>query len=331
MRLSTFIYEQMLSSSGLSKRLWNLSRKLLVKLMHDPACSLNIHDRILQLPLSHSLPIYLKRQPFYDSLLGRLSEYIFNKDGFLKCVDVGANIGDSIAALYKHDNDTFLTIEPNPKFNRYLNENWGREDNVTILNFICSSSSKTGTYEIKENSGSASIVSIESGMKMQTKSLDDIVDENTEFSDLNLLKTDTDGHDFEVIAGAKKVISQNLPTILLECDAFSNATYVEDCLETLSFLKNVGYVSFLLYDNYGYLMGKHCLNNLSHFKGLLLYQLVSKFCYFDILLMKEEDIVIFLNSEHSHFVDEIPNKAIQRMAMACVAFRGKVCGGGGFE
>ena len=65
---------------------------------------------------------------------------------------------------------------------------------------------------------------------------------------------------------------------------------------------------------FGYLMGKQSLEHLSGFKHLLFYQLTSKFCYFDLLLMKEEEMKDFIKLEHSFFISKTPNKALQRAA-----------------
>ena len=314
MKIATLLYKRLLTSHKLSGKLWNLCRKMFIKFFHDPSCTLNIHGKYLQLPLSHQLPIYLKHHPFYDKLLSRLSDFISNKHGYLKCIDVGANIGDSIAACLKHDKDIFLAIEPDSTFNKYLHKNFGKCPNVKIMDVVCSSSSKTGIYQIDEKSGTASVISSESGRVMQTKTIDEIIKKNIEFSDANFLKIDTDGHDFKVIAGAKKIITENLPVVLFECDFFENDAYIENCMETLNFFKEVGYSSFLIYDNFGYLMGKQSLEHLSGFKHLLFYQLTSRFYYFDLLLMKEEEMKIFIILEHSFFVSKMSNKALQRVA-----------------
>ncbi|TES93620.1 MAG: FkbM family methyltransferase [Promethearchaeota archaeon] len=314
MKTATLLYKRILASHKQSGKLWNLCRKIFIKLFHDPSCTLNIHEKHLQLPLSHQLPINLKCHPFYDRLLDRLSDFIRTKYSHLKCIDVGANIGDSIAACLKHDTDIFLAIEPHPTFNKYLHKNFGKCSNVKIMDVVCSSSSKTETYQIDEKSGTASVISSRSGRVMQTKTIDKIIEENIEFSDANFLKIDTDGHDFRVIAGAKKFITENLPVILFECDFFGNNTYIENCMETLNFFKEVGYSSFLIYDNFGYLMGKQSLEHLLNFKHLLFYQLTSKFYYFDLLLMKEEEMRIFIELEHSYFISKMSNKALQRAA-----------------
>lgn len=316
MEVATITYKQYLASKSFrSRRAWSYVRKTLIKLLDDPTCSLSIHGRLLEFPLSHALPEYMKQNRFYDRLPQRISEYIHQKQGRLNCIDVGANIGDSIASFYKDDSDSFLAIEPNPKFNKLLAKNWGWNKNVTVVSEICSSSSDEGRFEIQERNGTASILQAESGTQMSRRPLDEIVNDHPFSRNANVLKIDTDGHDFEVIAGSKEFISRNLPVVLFECDAFENTDYVEDCLRTLKFFKQNGYDHFLLYDNFGNLMGKYSLSDLSPFQNLLFFQLTSDFYYFDILIMKNEDVFQFYKSEIDFFADKMPNKSLRRTAI----------------
>lgn len=320
--LATSIYNRQLNSLGPCRRLWSVARRILIELFQDPTCILKIHDKYLHLPLSSNLPMYLRNFPFYDRLPVRLSEYIREHWGYFKCIDVGANIGSSIAACLTHDTDFCLAIEPNPEFYRYLHVNFARHRNVRILTFICSASSKTARYHIEENHGTASIHSAKTGRVMETKTIDEILIENIDFSDFNFLKIDTDGHDFAVIAGAKNAIADNLPVVMFECAPFGNDRYVEDCLEALNLFKEVGYNSFLVYDNFGYLMGRHFLNHVSAFKHMLVYQLTSPFYYFDLLLMEETTVSTFLKKECCHFINSMSDKALQRTTMEAAGVSG---------
>ncbi len=314
MKIATFVYKQYISSYGCAKMFWGGIRKQLVRFMGDPSCTMTVHGKALDLPLSHALPAYLAELPFYDTLPGRLSDFLFHKEGRLKCIDVGANIGDSIAAFSRHETDMFLAIEPNPHFSRYLRQNFSSNENIRILEKICSSSSKTGIYEISEVSGTASITRTGKGAQMSVETLDSIVMDYPEFSDFNMLKIDTDGHDFEVIDGARETIIKNKPAIFFECEVFSDGHYSDKLLETLSFLEDAGYSSFVVYDNHGYLVGSYSLDDFSPLKKLLFYQLIQNFFYFDLLVMKEEDIVSFIASEHSFFIQNMPNDALRSSA-----------------
>lgn len=317
--LATRIYSRNLRSSNrISKVFWSLSRTMLIKLLNDPDCIMPIHGQYLAMPLSHPLPLYIKNFKFYDRLPSRIGQFMRRKYGHVKCVDVGANIGDTVASLYLAgaDKDRFLVIEPNETFQKYLLRNCGAISNVKILPVVCSSENSSKNYKVEEGRGTASFIHDSTGKSTETKCLDDILSAEPEFSNLNILKIDTDGHDFKVIAGAKQIIQKNLPAVLFECDLHSNTDYVEDCLRALKFFGSVGYKEFLFYDNFGNLMGRSKLSDLSNFKNLLFYQITSKFCYFDILLMRDEDLRPFLSSEIKYFVDNIENEALKRAAAA---------------
>ena len=271
----------------------------------------------MKLPLSHALPEYLNQFPFYDRLPQQISEYIHQTYGHLSCIDVGANIGDTIASFYKKDTDTFLGIEPNPTFTKLLADNWGWNRNVTVVSEACSSSGGEGPFVIQEKNGTASLLQTEDVVTLSKRPLDEILNDHPFSMNANVLKIDTDGHDFEVLAGSDELIVRNLPAVLFECVACENTTYVEDCLRTMKSLQRVGYKGFLLYDNFGNLMGRYSLSDLSPFQNLLFCQLTGgNLYYFDILVMKDEDVYEFFKTEVDYFVDKMSNKCLQRTAIA---------------
>jgi len=316
--IATVVYERYLSSKGARRIGWFYIRKILIKLLNDPPCSVLIHGRRLQIPLSHQLPDYLEKYRFYDRLPRRISEYVHVSQGHLNCIDVGANIGDTVASFIKQASDIFLAVEPNPSFRKYLTKNWGWNKNVTIVEEMCSSGSKTGKFLVKEKDGTAALHQSEEGTQIKCRSLDEIVADHPASGSVNVLKIDTDGFDFEVIRGARRIIAQTHPVVLFECDPFSNANYVTDCLETLSFFKQSGYNFFLLYDNYGNLMGQYSLSDLAPFQNLLFYQLSAERCYFDILVMMDNDMSAFYKTEIEEFINNMPNKLLQPTAATVV-------------
>jgi FkbM family methyltransferase len=270
-----------------------------------------VHAKRLAMPLSHALPSYLAANPYYDSLLARLSDYLARRGETLVCIDVGANIGDTIAAMYRPD-ARFLAIEPSQKYSSYLRNNWGQANNVTVINEVCSSVSATKGLRLVERKGTASLAFSDELPAVTAHTLDDISESYPAFARPRLVKVDTDGHDFEVLAGAEKLIERARPIVLFECDAFGNTGYVKDCLATLAFFESVGYRSFLLYDNLGYLMGRHTLADLTHFKDLLFYQLTSNFRYFDIIIMEESDIEPFHSQERTTFASAQEGKRLSQ-------------------
>jgi FkbM family methyltransferase len=312
MSLADYVLRKCVSTSGASHLFWTRVRRLLVHTFNDPPCTVTAHGLTLRLPLSHELPTYLRLLPHYDRLPGRLSEYLHSQHGPLKCLDIGANIGDTIAALQRDEHDRFLAIEPDAKFNRYLHENWD-VPNVKILDRVCSSQSGKEKYKVDEKFGTATFYKNPGGAEFQTITVDDLLIEFPEFDRPHLIKIDTDGNDFAVIMGAKQILTGQ-PAVLFECDVFGNTHYVEDCLEILALFSAAGYRSMLLYEKFGYPLGRYELHDLTHFKELLFYQLTKKYIYFDILLIPEQDLLPFYALEKSFFLNTLPDPRLRPTA-----------------
>ena len=168
---------------------------------------------------------------------------------------------------------------------------------------ICSSGSQSASFKILEKNGTASIVESQDGANMKQQPLDDMVAANPAFARTNLIKVDTDGHDFEVLAGAVRTIVANRPAVLFECDVFGRADYTESVLRTLDMFRNSGYCQYLVYDNFGYLIGCHALADHTAIKALLFYQLTSGFHYFDLLVMTDPDLSAFQSEEVEFFAN----------------------------
>ena len=319
MNLSSFIYQQSIRSGRFVRRFWSLPRKLLVKLFGDPVCSMPVHGHPLQMRLSHSLPGYLQDFPCYDRLPGRLSQFVKRKSNRLTVIDVGANIGDTIAAFYTEASDCFLAIEPDPHFRKLLESNWGSNPNVTILSDLCSSESLQGTYKIEEKNGTASLVPSSDGLAMRSRTLDDIIHEHSFAQSADILKVDTDGHDFKVLAGAKDFIARRRPIVLFECAPFKNRSYVQDVIRSLDDFRCAGYSCCVLYSNLGDLIGRFSLSDLSPIKNLLFFQILTDSLYYDVLLMSPEDLDLFYADEVAFFTKRVPDPTLSETARLAIS------------
>ncbi len=316
--ISSFVYRRVLYGNRVTKMLWKMVRRLIIKIDDEALCFMRVHGRDLVMPLSHALPLYLQGCPFYDRLPVRLAKFTNAKLNSVKCIDVGANVGDTIAAFKeslvaekKHTNaDIFLAVEPNPKFRRCLDLNWGNDQSVVILPYICSSSEGDATACVNELNGTASIdfsagVVGENGKEFERKTIDSIVSQYKQHGDFNVLKIDTDGHDFEVLTGARDFIMKSQPFLYFEVDSFSNSKFVEDCLNMLEFLHEAGYGKIFIYDNVGNFMGVFDISAISCIKKLLFYKLTKEYYYFDFLLMKDCFVDEFYKLEVEYFVNAI--------------------------
>jgi FkbM family methyltransferase len=285
--------------------------------IYDFECKLVVRNQTLYIPLSHPLAFHVAKYPHYDGMIERIADFVRKKYGKLICLDVGANIGDTIKFCNPQLNDRFLGIESDSYYTKLYNKNVGYLENVELSNTICSSSDGYSALKTYRDYGTATLIE-DMNLKSQTRTLDSILMDLNGFDKANFLKIDTDGYDFEVIRGAKNLIQKNKPLILFECDAFRNQNYIEEFQEIMNLFKTYGYHSAIVYDNNGFFYSIIDLDFISDFKYSLFYQLTSDFFYFDILVMTEKDYEQFYQAETSFFINEMQVNELKNTAKSAI-------------
>lgn len=321
MNIGSFIHQQCLASQNdkqlftrLRVRCFRLLRKVILRFA-DPACQMDIRGNVLWMPLSHQLPLYACPGSNYDKILQRVADFIRTSEGHVCGIDVGANIGDTIRACANGSSqDRFLGIEPNPVFFEFLKKNVAHLPGAQLLQTVCTSADQTANYRIASSQGTAQFKTSNSaeGLAIETKCLDSILEQYVAFKQCNFFKIDTDGYDFEVMRGAKNLISTAKPTVFFECDVFGNPNYFEDTLKALRAFADAGYKHALVYDHLGYLFTQLKLGSAENFPQALFYQVASRRCYFDILVMR--DASEFLRQEFDYFINATSNKECRTAA-----------------
>ena len=140
-------------------------------------------------------------------------------------VDVGANIGyfSILAAKWIGPGGSVIAFEPVDAIHRLLCKNisLNQIDNVTALKLACFS--YTGQMAMTQTGDSAkSHLATKGEASTQTVSvttLDDFFAQRR-VNRIDCLKIDAEGSDFEVIKGARRIIEDFRPAILLETDHF---------------------------------------------------------------------------------------------------------------
>ena len=141
--------------------------------------------------------------------------------------------------------------------------------------------------------------------KFEKRTVDSIVVEFEDANKFNLLKIDTDGHDFEVIRGSRDFIISMQPFVYFEVDSFSNSDFAADCIETLNFFNIAGYGKVFIYDNYGYLIGVYSTEDIYTISQLLFYKSLKTHFYYDFLFMKNDFVDEFYACEVEYFKEVI--------------------------
>ena len=126
--LSQYIYTKIITTSNkgsmnkILSKMFRIIRKIIL-MVDDPLVKCKIGKFTLLLPLSHNLPLYLKDYPNYSYNIGRISMLVKEKYPTLALIDIGANIGDSVAIIRTEVNFPILCIEGNQYFFKILEKN----------------------------------------------------------------------------------------------------------------------------------------------------------------------------------------------------------------
>jgi FkbM family methyltransferase len=156
----------------------------------------------------------------YNPAALNLAEIFLVPDGIL--LDIGANVGSFGLPLAKaHPEIEVHAYEPNPSAVKRLQKNisTNRVKNVAVRNLAVGKQSGELEFWAFENGdlGLSSFLSpVQTGSRKITVKvirLDDLYPSETQVC---LIKTDTQGYEFEVLEGARGLIQRGRPPILLE-------------------------------------------------------------------------------------------------------------------
>lgn len=245
----------------------------------------------------HALPAFQKSCKMYDRFIPYLARITQGKEGKY-IIDIGANVGDTLAAMWNDTEDCFLCIEPVEEFFLLLTDNirrLGNPDRVhTERAFVTDKMeevyspivSEYGTATKKRNDSDA-------WQLIPSKTVDYLIKEKRiDYKDIDLLKIDTDGFDADCILSAKELLGKGNALIFWENYSKTCAQY-KKCLEAHDVLQKNGYSVFFIFDNYGNYL---CKGNLDTANSILNYVqrvrtgcIGNTFSYFDVLTCKIQD------------------------------------------
>jgi FkbM family methyltransferase len=183
------------------------ARRLLVRL-GDPTVHYRLGDVELVLPLSHQLPFYRHAHPQYDAPLARIACELGGP-----VVDVGANVGDTAAAIRSRCDVPILCVEGEPQFFALLEQNAARLGEVELERSFVDAPARG---RIERGAGTARIVAGDEALP--TKSLERVLAEHPRFASPALLKLDTDGQDVAILEANLELLARLRPVLFFEYD-----------------------------------------------------------------------------------------------------------------
>jgi FkbM family methyltransferase len=258
--IAQFIVNQHSSSAPVSGhwlyfKLLKAVRSLLLPLNLDIVYRIGGSDVVM--PFSHALFVHRRQYPNYSENVGRIARYLEHAFGRLEIIDVGANVGDTLAILRQRTACPVLLVEPVPEFLSYLQRNLEGLHNGVVAPYLLGDVGVTGNGTLISASGSAHFRAKQSsGPEITAITLTRLVELYPQFAKSKLLKIDTDGFDNGVIRGGRDFIASAKPVIFFEYDPCYLSLQNESGVDIFPFLSELGYRSLILYDNLGDMLAR---------------------------------------------------------------------------
>lgn len=203
-------------------------RKIMAKLRQrtvEPQRQYTIDGFHLDMGEGHMLSVYQKQFPMYDRFvpfLGKVADAKADAEGVAQPVilDVGANVGDTVAGFIRHTRARTVCVEPTEKFISLLRKNVGNmpaeyQKRIDIVqayvgqnageHYVSSVSGGTAHKELVSDIGEAPTLTV----------TDVLARQEIPASGCVLIKTDTDGYDSECLLSAGGGTRARIPHTLL--------------------------------------------------------------------------------------------------------------------
>lgn len=238
-------------SRTIARTLFAQRRVLLA--LRDPPVRIEVNGWRLEAPLSHALPLIRRTYPLYNTNLGRLAAAVERSYPGSGMIDVGANIGDSVAFVRPQTSMPVLCIEGAESFYPILVRNLAQFPQTEPVRALVGETSGVIAGELVASAGTGHLQSSPQTSEgaNRTRRLGEILDEHPRFWSAKLFKTDTDGFDTKILRGAADVLERSKPVLFFEYDPFFLARQGESGPAIFPFLSARGYRTAVVYENTG--------------------------------------------------------------------------------
>ncbi len=274
----------------------------------DPVALIKVGKKNIYINASSDIPIIQSKYRYYDTALPRICKFINDKKGSLTLIDVGANVGDTVSLITDEVTGKFLCIEPFDKYFKLLLMNTENMQNVVCEKVLLSEEEDIVNVSLVQDAGTAYVSEQATGnLKMQylATTVDKLVEKHHNFLQTNILKVDTDGYDYKIIRGSKKLLTESKPAIYFEFSPHHLINLGENPTSIFEYLVELGYSNALIYDGFGYPFFKLNISDLATIEQIINYaRIIKKYFYYDVLVFHEMDrdiFELFYQEELNHF------------------------------
>lgn len=190
--------------------------------------------------------------PEYSSQLGRLVAEVRKKHPDAGLIDVGANVGDTLALAKTAADLPVVCVEGDPDCFRYLERNVRQFPDASAHQVYLGEHTGPVSVVVEKAGRNSTLVPAqgEEATVLDLVSLDDFV-ASFDASRYRILKIDAEGFDTRILRGGRSYLSDVRPAVMFEYNRNNMSAIGEDGLSALTYLGELGYRTALFHDAFG--------------------------------------------------------------------------------
>jgi FkbM family methyltransferase len=266
----------------------------------------------------HLLDRYQTEYRLTDTALGEIVRLAALKYPDLTAVDIGANVGDTAALMCRHLDIPVLCVEGHPAFIALLRRNVARlPAGIEIAECLVGpADGPVSTDQLRKHNGTATLrpafAAADSAAQIPVRPLADVLRDHPRFRRPRLIKTDTDGADFDILLSSLDLIGACRPILYFEYKPDIRQDGIAQSIQAITALGAAGYTRFVVYDNFGNYLETVEHDAAERFLDLNRYLLSHAIFghrdihYLDVCAFgaQDEDLAVQLRDYHRRLLDE---------------------------
>lgn len=246
----------------------------------------------LSINTRNPLSIHYTKYPGFGGPLAGLVSAVYRKYPGCSVIDIGANIGDTSALMRNAVDAPIVCIEGDPYCFGFLEKNIQQYGKTKAFRQFLGDKDQEMPARLEKDSWNTTIIpdagNATTTLKLLT--LDTFLRQQQLAADYKFLKIDTEGFDVKIIRGAAELLRASKPAIFFEYNRHNMEPIGEQGIDTLFWLRDLGYEDVLFYEDNGEFILSGKLSDTSLIEQLHHWTGHSKAVYYvDIAVFHRED------------------------------------------
>jgi FkbM family methyltransferase len=194
-----------------------------------------------------------EEHPDYTGMLARIVAIVVRKYPDASMIDVGANVGDTVAVARSAAAIPVVCFEGDPAVFPFLERNIRQFPGVTAHRVFLGERTETIAVDVDKAGWNATIVPRASGatQALELRALDDFLAAHPVAGRPRILKVDAEGFDARILRGAARLLAEQRPVVLFEYNRYNMAAIAEEGWPLFGWLRGLGYSRAFFYDAAG--------------------------------------------------------------------------------